>query len=147
MSDVDVAVLRRHGRVVERQARPQQAADHAHFAGALELEAPRRCERQRLMLSEGRGRGIAPALRSPLSPLQEHYNIQMPERRGKKRKKSALFDLTSAVEPLCHRGTGKKPRAVIFSFFPFVFDEFSITSFWGKKFGRKRKAVTRGLEC
>lgn len=49
VSYVDVAVLRRHGRVVERQAGPQQAADHAHFAGALELEAPRRCERQRLM--------------------------------------------------------------------------------------------------
>lgn len=46
MSDVDVAVLRRHGRVVERQAGPQQAADHAHFAGALELEAPRRCQRR-----------------------------------------------------------------------------------------------------
>lgn len=91
VSDVDVAVLRRHGRVVERQAGPQQAADHAHFAGALELEAPRRCERQRLMLSGGRGRGIASALRSSLSPLQEHYSIQMPERRGEKRKKIHPF--------------------------------------------------------
>lgn len=91
VSDVDVAVLRRHGRVVERQAGPQQAADHAHFAGALELEAPRRCERQRLMLSEGRGRGIASALRSPLSPLQEHYSIQMPERMGGKKGKNPPF--------------------------------------------------------
>lgn len=91
VSDVDAAVLRRHGRVVERQAGPQQAADHAHFAGALELEAPRRCERQRLMLSEGRGRGIASALRSPLSPLQEHYSIQMPEQMGEKKERIRPF--------------------------------------------------------
>lgn len=81
VTDVDVGLLRRHGRVVERQAGPQQAADHANLAGTLELEAPRRCERQRLML-RGR-RGIVSALRSSLSSLQEHYSVQVPKRREK----------------------------------------------------------------
>ena len=37
---VDVAVLWRHGHVVERQAQPQQAAEHTHAAGVLQLQAP-----------------------------------------------------------------------------------------------------------
>lgn len=37
---VDVAVLRRHGQVVEGQAEPQQAAQHTHLTSTLELKAP-----------------------------------------------------------------------------------------------------------
>ena len=37
---VDVAVLWRHGHVVERQTHPQQAAEHTHAAGVLQLQAP-----------------------------------------------------------------------------------------------------------
>lgn len=37
---VDVSVLRCHWHVVEGQAEPQQAAEHAHFARYLKLKAP-----------------------------------------------------------------------------------------------------------
>lgn len=41
VANVDESVQRRHGHVVEGQAQPQQAADHAHFVGTLKLKTPR----------------------------------------------------------------------------------------------------------
>lgn len=40
ITDVDVSVLWRHWHMVEGQAKPQQAAEHTHFAGTFKLKTP-----------------------------------------------------------------------------------------------------------